>query len=58
MTLFKALNKVIEKTVFFNHQDIRKKQGPKQKLGDLVRKADNKKSFSSKGDTANWFNKL
>ena len=43
--------------VYKNLLDKRKKIKPKYEIGDLVRTADLKKSFS-KGDTTNWSYKL
>ena len=43
--------------VYKNLLDERKKIKPKYKVGDLVRTADLKKTFS-KGDTTNWSYKL
>ena len=43
--------------VYKNFLDKRKKIKPKYQIGDLVRTADLKKTFS-KGDTTNWFYKL
>ena len=46
-----------EDYVYKNLMDKRKKIKPKYKIGDLVRTADLKKTFS-KGDTTNWSHKL
>jgi len=57
MTPIEASKKVNEKTVLSNLRDKRQKHKPIFKLGDLVRTADIKRTFS-KGDTTNWSNKL
>ena len=57
MTPNQASKKVIEKIVYSNLQDKRKKLNPKYKLGELVRTADIKKVFS-KGDSTNFSYKL
>ena len=52
-----ASKKSNEKLVFSNVSDVREKQHPKFKLGQLVRTADIKKVFS-KGDSTNWSYRL
>ena len=53
MTPIQASKRSNEKLVYSNLQDKRKKLNPKNKLGQLVRKADIKRVFS-KGDSTNW----
>ena len=53
MTPNKASKKSNEKEVFSNLRDDRVKQQPKTKLGQLIRKANNKRVFS-KGDSTSW----
>ena len=57
MTPAKCTKKLNERTVFSNLQDKRQKRKTKFKLGDLVRTADIKRTFS-KGDTTIWSKKL
>ena len=47
----------MKKTIFSNFHDKRQKLEPKFKLGDLVKIADIKRTFS-KVDTTTWSNKL
>ena len=53
MTPIQASKKSIEKAVFDNLEDKRRKLDPKFKIGELVRTADIKEVFS-KGDSTNW----
>ena len=53
MTPIQASKRSNEKLVYSNLQDKRKKLNPKNKLGQLVRKADIKRVFS-KGDSTTW----
>ena len=57
MTPIQASLKKNEGFVYENLLDKRKKIKPKYEMGDLVRTADLKKTFS-KGDTTNWLYKL
>ena len=57
MTTIQASLKKNEGYVYKNLLDKRKKIKPKNEIGDLVRTADLKKTFS-KGDTTNWSYKL
>ena len=57
LTLIQASLKKNEGYVYKNFLDKRKKIKPKYEIGDLVRTADLKKTFS-KGDTTNWSYKL
>ena len=57
MTTIESSKEVIEKTVFSNLLDKRQKRKPILKLGDLVRTADIKRTFS-KEDTTNWSNEF
>ena len=57
MTPLQASLKKNEGHVYKNLLDKRKKIKPKHEIGDLVRTADLKKTFS-KGDTTNWSYKL
>ena len=57
MTPNQASLKKNEGYVYKNILDKRKKIKPKYEIGDLVRTADLKKTFS-KGDTTNWSYKL
>ena len=57
MTPFQASLKKNEGFVYKNLIDKRNKIKPKYEIGDLVRTADLKKTFS-KGDTTNWSYKL
>ena len=57
MTPIQASKKSSERKVYSNLQDMRQKQSPKYKLGQLVRTADIKRVFS-KGDSTNWSYKL
>ena len=57
MTPIQASKKKNEKTIFSNLHDERQKLEPKFKLGDLVKFADIKRTFS-KVDTTTWSNKL
>ena len=57
MTPIQATSKKNEGYVYKNISDKRKKIKPKYEIGDLVRTADLRKTFS-KGDTTNWSYKL
>ena len=57
MTPIQASLKKNEGYVYKNLLDKRKKIKPKYEIGDLIRTADLKKTFS-KGDTTNWSHKL
>ena len=57
MTPIQASKKSNEKIVFDNLRDVREKQQPKYKLGQIVRTADIKRVFS-KGDSTNYSHKL
>ena len=57
MTPTQASLKKNEGYVYKNFLEKRKKVKPKYEIGDLVRTADLKKTFS-KGDTTNWSYKL
>ena len=57
LTAIQASLKKNEGYVHKNLVDKRKKIKPKNKIGDLVRTADSKKTFS-KSDTTNWSYKL
>ena len=57
LTPIQASLKKNEGFVYKNLLDKRKKVKPKNEIGDLVRTADLKKTFS-KGDTTNWSYKL
>ena len=57
LTPFQGSSKKNEGFVYKNILDKRKKIKPKYEIGDLVRTADLKKTFS-KGDTTNWSYKL
>ena len=57
LTPLQASLKKNEEIVYKNLLDKRKKLKPKYEIGDLVRTADLKKTFSS-GDTTNWSYKL
>ena len=57
LTPIQASLKKNEGYVYKNILDKRKKNNAKFEIGDLVRTADLKKTFS-KGDTTNWSNKM
>ena len=57
MTPIEASKKSNESEVYTSVQDKRKKRKPKYNIGDLVRTADKRNTFS-KGDSTNWSNKL
>ena len=57
MSVIQASLKKNEGYVYKNLLNKRKKIEPKYEIGDLVRMADLKKTFS-KSDTTNWSNKL
>ena len=57
LTPIQASSKKNQGHVYQKFLDKRKKIKPKYKIGDLVRTADLKKSFS-KGDSTNWSYKL